>query len=449
MVETITPAGCGSRRRYRIALALFALGGRARRRPPWAPCSASPAPRSTARSPSRSWPPSRWSPPRARSGCMRRPGARRARPGARALAPRVAAARLVARLRRRPRRGPAHAPAGHDLPRRLRRRPRDRRPARLGGLPGAVRRRAGPDGGPADDRARRPGRRRGPPGRALAPGAAGQRRGAGGGRRPGGRVARARPGAAGRAARRLRPGRVGRRRRRGAPRPPRRPERAGPPAWRPAGGLRRRPLARPPRRPAGLRRPGRHPRRPLDHRRADRPPRRALRRPGARVAARRLSGRRYPTGAEFLEVADLTTGERRRHRRRPPQRRPRPPGPARRAHRLARRHRPPLAGAPAPGRRGAPAVQGDRLLAHWPGRQPLDRPRPHPVGRAARRHLLPAPAPHLARGRPHPGHPPRPQRDPLDHRPRRHPGLRHPLEPAPRARARHPPLVAVGRRRTR
>ena len=25
MVETITPAGCGSRRRYRIALALFAL----------------------------------------------------------------------------------------------------------------------------------------------------------------------------------------------------------------------------------------------------------------------------------------------------------------------------------------------------------------------------------------------------------------------------------------
>ncbi len=34
-----------------------------------------------------------------------------------------------------------------------------------------------------------------------------------------------------------------------------------------------------------------------------------------------------------------------------------------------------------------------------------------------------------------------PNRDPLDHRPRRRRRLRHPLEPAQRPRPRHPPLV--------
>src|ERR687898_923116 len=99
MVETITPAGCGSRRRYRIALALFALGA--------VLASA------------------------ALGALLGLAGSAFYRTLAPALGP-------------RPRPGPALPPAAHDLPGRLPRRPGAGRPAGRGRLPGALRPRPRP-----------------------------------------------------------------------------------------------------------------------------------------------------------------------------------------------------------------------------------------------------------------------------------------------------------------
>ena len=130
MVETITPAGCGSRQRYRVALALFAVGaiaaaaalgaragaGRRAARPRVALRRARPCSRCWRRC--------------ARRACCACRVPRSAPAGARALAPRVAARRLEPGLRRRPGRGDLHPPARRHVLGGLRRRGRPRRPAR-------------------------------------------------------------------------------------------------------------------------------------------------------------------------------------------------------------------------------------------------------------------------------------------------------------------------------
>ena len=117
MIETISPAVCGTRHRTALALALFAAGaiGVAATRRPGARRVRLARRSSRSRS---SWP---------LAACCARPACCGSRCRSRAArfpsaGPRAAAAGVVVRLRRRPRGRRAHLPAGRDLPGRGRRR---------------------------------------------------------------------------------------------------------------------------------------------------------------------------------------------------------------------------------------------------------------------------------------------------------------------------------------
>ena len=355
MVETLTPAGCGSRQRVpRRSRPLHGgVGaGRGGARRGARPGGLAARPRrgrsaSVARA-RRSWRP-RVRPASCASRC---PSCAVRCPSAGAASGRWPAGRFGYGVG--PRRGRAHPPGGLDLLGHGRRRPRARRPARLrrsASSPSALGRALmvvlpTPGG-------RRGRRRRRPHGRAPPLAAAGERRRAAGRGRPDRRLAGARaaatqgeydPAASGRvlavavsdaagAAVVVRPPSL--------------------PAVRYDG----RPLAGPRRRPAGLRRRRRRARRALAHRRGGRP---ALERhahqarprlPAGRLRARGRRRRPAPGAAQRWPPARIRVG-------RPggPRVRPRPPRPARRADRLARRRGPPLADPPRPGRRLAPGA---------------------------------------------------------------------------------------------